>query len=166
MVYAKEEVIDWLGDAYAMERGLEVTLKKISEKQSHPAEVRYVASQHLEEARRHAQTAEWLLKTLDADTSTVKTSIGLMTEGLKGLETSLARDEVIKDLVGWHAMEHFEIACYRAIIAAAESAGLSDVTDACEQIIFDEEQMAEIISDSLPRMVQNYLITEKVSKAA
>lgn len=163
---AKEEVIDWLRDAYAMERGLEVTLQQITANQNHPSEVRYLVEQHLEETRQHAQTVEWLLKTLGADTSAVRTGLGMMTEAVKGLSTGIARDEIIKDLLGCYAMEHFEIACYRAIIAAAEAGGLSDVTDGCEQIIFDEEQMAETISDSLPRLVRNYLTTGNVSKAA
>ena len=166
MMNAKDEVIDWLRDAYAMERGLEVTLQKLAQSQRHPPEVRHAAAQHLEDTRQHAQTVEWLLKTLNADTSALKTGLGVMAEALKSLGAGAAHDEVIRDLIGCYAMEHFEIACYRALITAAEMAGLSDVTDACEQIIFDEEQMAETISDALPRIVQQHLNLGNLSKAA
>jgi ferritin-like metal-binding protein YciE len=166
---ARDEVIDWLRDAYAMERGLEVTLKKISESEAHPAECRSACAMHLEETRQHAQTVEWLLKSLGTDTSTVKTGVGMMTETMKGLGTAMSHDEVVKDLLASYSMEHFEIACYTALAAAAEVAGLSEVAEACDEIIADEENMAEMISQSLPRIVQQYLsgeTGETMSKAA
>jgi len=163
---AKEEVLDWLRDAYAMERGLETTLKKISGSERHCAECRHAAAMHLQETQQHAQTIEALLKSLGTNTSTVKTGLGMMTEIAKGLGTAMSRDEQIKDLLAAYAMEHFEIACYQALIAAAETAGLPEVADACEQIIADEENMAQSISESLPLVVQDYLGGQTMAKAA
>lgn len=163
---AKEQVIDWLRDAYAMERGLDVTLQKLSQSENFPPEIQYAATQHLEDTRNHAQTVQLLLESLGAETSTIKTGLGMMTEALKAVSNIVAHDEVIKDLLGCYAMEHFEIACYRALLTAAEEAGLPEIAEACELIIFDEEQMVDILSDSLPRIVQSYMASEKISKAA
>lgn len=163
---AKKELLNWLRDAYAMERGLEVTLKSISESNRHPIECRNACATHLAETRRHAQTVELLLKMHGSDVSTIKTGLGVMTETLKGIATAMSRDEVIKDLLSSYAMEHFEIACYRAIVAAAETVGLPDVAEACEKIISDEEKTAEAISALLPRVVYNYFTETTRKKAA
>jgi len=154
---AREEVVNWLRDAYAMERGLEVTLKKISDSDKHPVEARHAAARHLEETRHHAQTVETLLHSLGSDTSSVKTGLGITTETLKGFTTAMSQDEPIKDAIASYAMEHFEIACYRSLALAAETAGLPEVSTACSQIIMDEEQMAETIQSMLPELVHQYL---------
>jgi ferritin-like metal-binding protein YciE len=153
----KEEVISWLRDAYAMERGLEVTLKKQADSDDYDPEIRQAAEEHLEETRQHARMVERLLKSLGSNTSAIKTGVGMMTETIKVLGTSMSHDEQIKDLLTGYAMEHFEIACYRALSTAAETAGLENVADACDQIIGDEERMAERLSDALPEIVEKYL---------
>jgi len=162
---ARDEVIDWLKDAYAMERGLEVTLKKQSESDDYEAQIRSAAARHLEDTRRHARMVESLLKSLGSNTSTVKTGMGIMTESMKGFGTSMARDERIKDLLASYAMEHFEIACYKALVVAAERAHLTEVSETCNQIIDDEELMARTLDDALPMTVQNYL-SGTMAKAA
>ena len=163
---AKDEVVDWLRDAYAMERGLEVTLEKISRSHDYPAEIRQAAARHVEETREHARTVDALLKEVGAETSTVKTGMGMMTEAVKGLTTSLLHDDPVKDLLASYSMEHFEIACYNALAAAAEVAGLPEVAEACADIISDEEAMAETLHDSLPKIVRDYLASQKFSRAA
>src|SRR3954466_7180079 len=112
---AKDEVVAWLRDAYAMERSLEVPLKKMSESNQQSEQIRTAAARHLEETRQHARTMDLLLKSLGADTSIVKTGIGMTTEMLKGLGTKMAHDEPVKDLLACYAMEYFEIACYQAL---------------------------------------------------
>jgi len=163
---AKDEVVEWLRDAYAMERGLEMTLKKHAESGQQNPGFRGAAVRHLEETRQHARTVELLLSSLGADTSTVKTGMGMATEALKGWSTMMSRDEIVKDLLTSYALEHFEIACYEALVTAAESAGLAEVADACEQIIRDEQRMAEIIIDALPMVVQQYVSSSSRAKAA
>lgn len=163
---AKDEIIDWLRDAYAMERGLELTLKRISESDKHPEECRRAAGMHLAETRHHAQVVEALLKSLGSDTSAVKTSIGLTMETMKGLSTALSHDEQIKDLISSYAMEHFEIACYQALAVAAEAVGLPHIVSACKQIISDEDRMAEVITEQLPRAVRNYIGGMTMARAA
>jgi ferritin-like metal-binding protein YciE len=153
----REELIDWLRDAYAMERGLEVSLKKQAENDELGIELRQRAEMHLEETRRHAETVESLLKGLDADTSAIKTGTGKLAETVKGFGTKFARDEQIKDLLTAYAMEHFEIACYTALIAAAEAGNFPEVIAACRTIIEDEQEMADWLQQALPRVVTGYL---------
>jgi ferritin-like metal-binding protein YciE len=163
---AREEVVDWLRDAYAMERGLEITLKKISQSEKQPGACRTAATIHLEETRQHAATVASLLRSLGSDTSTIRTGVGLATELVKGLGTAMAGDEQIKDLLASYAMEHFEIGCYRALETAAEAAGLPDVAMACAEIVSDEENMAQIVSDALPDAVLQFLGAPAMSNAS
>jgi len=162
----RNELIGWLRDAYAMERSLETTLKKISQSDKQPEEFRAACRKHLLETQQHAQTVESLLKSLGSDTSTVKTGIGLLMETMKGAGTAVAHDHVVKEMIASCASEHFEIACYEAIIAAAEIAGLTHIAEACERIISDEVNMAETISDMLPGIVRFYLGESRLRKAA
>jgi len=156
---AHEEIIDWLKDAYAMERAMETSLQKHSSNDELSATVRSRASQHLEETRRHAELVRTALEGLGEDVSTLKTGMGIMTEATKGLATAFARDERIKDILNAYSMEHFEIACYLALIAGAQQAGLSQVAEVCQGILADEERMAHALRASLPEEVSMYLAT-------
>lgn len=165
---ARSDVISWLHDAYAMERSLETTLKKISKSDRQPGECRAACRKHLLETEHHAQTVESLLKSLGAETLTLKTGLGLLAETMKGAGAALAHDHVVKEMIASYTSEHFEIACYEAIIAAAEVAGLPDVAEACRRIISDEKNMAQTINDLLPGIVRFYLYLneDRLPKAA
>jgi ferritin-like metal-binding protein YciE len=153
----RDEVVDWLRDAYAMERGLEGALKKQSENEDLTPGVRRRAASHLEETRRHAEAVKAALQSLGTDTSALKTGAGMVMQATKGLGTKFSSDERVKDLLDAYSMEHFEIACYTALAAAAQRAGLSQVVDLCRRIIPDEEHMAQNLKDSLNDEVVSYL---------
>jgi ferritin-like metal-binding protein YciE len=162
----KDEITDWLRDAFAMERSQEIALEKIQNNSDICIECRTAAAMHLTETRQHSRIVESLLRSLGADISSFKTGLGMMTEKIRELETTLSPDRQVKDLFGSYAMEHFEIACYSALAAAAEAAGLSHITNACRQIILDEEKMAETIRKELPRVVRDYLNPLPIPQAA
>ena len=161
----KNEIIDWLRDAYAMERSMEVTLEKLSAADASFV-CRTAAALHLTETRQHVRIVETLLRSLGADISSFKSGFGMMTEAINGPGTTLSHDEQIKDLLSSYAMEHFEIACYSALAAAADAAGYSQIASACRQIILDEEKMAEVIRKELPQAVSDYLVSGAMAKAA
>lgn len=160
----RDEIIDWLRDAYAMERGLESALEKQARSEELSVSVRDMAATHLEETRRHAESVRALLQSLGTDTSSLKTGFGVIAESTKGLASAFARDERIKDLLDAYSMEHFEIICYTALAAAADRAGLPEVAQTCRQIIPDEERMAHAIMTSLPNEVGAYLIKAETAR--
>jgi ferritin-like metal-binding protein YciE len=156
----RDEIIDWLRDAYSMERGLETSLQKQSQDNDLDVSVRERASSHLEETKRHAELVRSALQSLDADTSAMKTAMGTMGQGFKGLTSQFARDQHIKDLLDAYMMEHFEIACYTSLEAAADHAGFTQVADVCRQIIPDEERMATALIDAIPQETVSYMFKE------
>ena len=157
----RDEIVDWLRNAYAMERGLESALEKQSKNDKLQETVRQRAAQHLQETRRHAEAVKSALQTLGTDTSALKTGLGMAAQTTKGFGTMFASDERIKDMLDAYSMEHFEIACYTALAAGAERAGLTQVAEVCRQIIPDEQRMAEALLQALPMEVSDYLFEEQ-----
>jgi ferritin-like metal-binding protein YciE len=156
----REELIDWLRDAYAMERGLETTLGKQVQNEDMPELLREQARVHLEETKAHAEAVKACLQQLGTDTSALKTGVAQAMEMAKGFGTNFARDERVKDLLMAVASEHFEIACYRALRVGAELAGEPGIVAVCDRIIPDDQRMAYWLAEYRPMVVGGYLREE------
>ena len=153
----KDRIISWLRDAYAMERGLEMTLKIQAESDRHDPDVRNAAATHMVETQQHAAEVERLLKSLGAEISPLKTGAGILLEATRNIGSSFADDGPVKDLLACYASEHFEIGCYTALAAAGKEAQLPDVVRTCQKILVQEKRMAKILSAALPRVIKEYL---------
>ena len=153
----QDEIADWLRDAYAMEKGMELSLQKQRDNEELNPEVRERAGAHLSETQRHADLVRSALRSLGTDASVVKTGLGTLVQAARGMSSAFARDERIKDMLDAYAMENFEIACYTALEAAAQRAGLNEIAQVCRTILPDEHRMAVGIIQSLPDEVTAYL---------
>ena len=140
-----------------MERGLEITLEKQSKSEDLSPMMREQAARHLEETQAHAMIVKACLEKLGADPSAVKTGVARVSEMVAGFGTMFARDERVKDSLMAYASEHSEIACYKALRAAAMAAGEMEIAKVCERIIPDEERMARWLDANLPDVVVSYL---------
>ena len=76
---------------------------------------------------------------------------------MQGLASGPARDTAIKDCLAGIAAEHFEIACYRSLIAAAEQLGDMETASTCRGILREEEEMARWLETQLPTVTQHEL---------
>jgi len=56
------------------------------------------------------------------------------------------------------SFKHMEIAVYRALAAAAKTAGENDVVRICETILPQEQAMADWLDQHLPELVEQYLV--------
>jgi ferritin-like metal-binding protein YciE len=156
----KETLLSWLNDAYAMEKGLVQVLENHAKDAKDHPDVHRKISEHLEVTRRHADMVEQCIARLGGSTSSLKTAMGTVSGFFQGRSTGAAPDELVKNALADYAAEHFEIACYRALIVAARALGINDVVQICEQILRDEEEMARWLESQLPMTVQQYLGTE------
>jgi ferritin-like metal-binding protein YciE len=155
----RETLISWLNDAYSLERSLVEVLEnhaKDARDSNHPEAARRI-TQHLEETKMHAERVKDCVERLGGSTSSVKTAMGKVTGFFQGLSTGAAPDEMVKNGLSDYAAEHFEIASYRALIAAATALGETGVASICQDILRDEENMAKWLESQLPMMVQEYL---------
>jgi ferritin-like metal-binding protein YciE len=153
----KETLLSWLNDAYSMEKGqIQVLENHVKDAQDHP-EVHRKLAEHLELTRRHADMVEQCVARLGGSTSSVKTAMGTVAGFFQGRSTGAAPDEMVKNALSDYAAEHFEIACYRALITGARAVGMAEIAQVCEQILRDEEDMARWLESRLPMVVQMYL---------
>lgn len=69
-------------------------------------------------------------------------------------------DEVVKASLASYAFEHMEIASYRALIAAASVCGDMETKRICEEILPQEQAMADWLAERLPGTVQKFLMRD------
>lgn len=154
---SRQQIVAWLRDAHAMEQSIENVLQaQIADAKEMP-ELRARLEQHVTETRRHRDEVEAALAELNETPSTMKSMAGGFMGMAQGASMAMFRDELLKGVIGNYAMEHFEIACYRALRVAANEAGLSDLARRCEDILTEETEMAEWLEEQIPDMVRLHL---------
>lgn len=156
----KENLAEWLRDAHAMESNQVAMLEKQSDSlAAFPSLQRRVAD-HAEQSRRHAELVENCLKSMGEETSVIKQGIGKVSGMISQLSASMSDDEPVKIILADTGIEHFEIACYRSLQAAAELCGESDIALAASQILREEEAMALYLEGEIEEVTRYYLESE------
>ena len=153
----QQAVLSWLKDAHSMETGGLPTLRDHAETAEDYAEMQAKLSQHASATRRHAELIEGCIKRLGGRPAALKEAVGTAVGKVTGLANLPAKDTVVKNALGDHAAENFEIACYTSLIAAAERVGDHETADVCKQILRDEEEMADWLKGYIPTLTQTFL---------
>jgi ferritin-like metal-binding protein YciE len=149
----EEQLLAWLNDAYAMEKAQIPVLENHADDARRHPEVRKRDLKHLEETKQHAKDIKRCIEYLGEKPSVTKKAIGRITGAMNSVATEPFQDEVMKNFLMDYAAESFEIACYRSLIVAAEEAGHPKIARVCQEILEEEEEMAEWIRDHLPKAV-------------
>ena len=63
----------------------------------------------------------------------------------------------MKNAIAEFASEHFEIACYSSLSAAAAELGYEDAVPVLEDILADEQEMADLLAVSIPEITLLHL---------
>jgi ferritin-like metal-binding protein YciE len=153
----KEILADWLRDAHAMECSLVSMLEKQSDSMSDYPLVQRRLADHALESQRHADRVEECLKQLGQDTSTLKDAMAKMMGKAGPYAMAMASDEPVKIALANYGLEHFEIACYRSLQAAAEHCGESHIAEVAAAIIRDEENMAQFLETEMDEITLHEL---------
>jgi ferritin-like metal-binding protein YciE len=160
----RDSVVNWLKDAHAMENSVIQTLERhVREAEGHP-EMQTRLNTHLEQSRRHAQLVEGCLNQYNETPSAIKEGVGAVGGFLQGVASAATDDTLVKNAIGDFATEHLEIASYRSLRSAAEYLGDHDTVRVCDEILRDEEAMAEYLAQRISPVTQEYLGTQ--SRAA
>lgn len=153
----KDMFLAWLRDAHAMELGLVKTLEKqVAETEGKP-DIQTRLKQHLAETREHAELVEGCLRRHDAEPSGGKDVLAEVMAAVNGVMTSLPHDSLVKNAHASYAAEHFEIAGYTAIAAAAEELNDEETASVCSDIIEEEIEMANWLAEQLPNIVKEHV---------
>ena len=146
----KELVVAWLNDAHAMEQGIaEVLERHAADAKDHP-QMQARLQQHLDETRRHADLVKGCLERMGEQPSGIKTGMASVMGAVQGMSTKMAQDTLIKNTLHDYGTEHFEIACYTSLIAAAQDLGDQEMAMVCQQILREEQAMAEFLFQQIP----------------
>jgi ferritin-like metal-binding protein YciE len=150
----KDVLISWLNDAYGMEKALVQILEhQVKDAKEYP-EVEARLQLHLDETRSHAQLVQSSIERLGGHTSTIKSGIASLFGQVQAVSTGPAKDELVKNSLADFAAENFEIASYRSLIAAADEVNDQETVTMCQQILRDEEAMAQWLDRNIPVLTQ------------
>ena len=155
----KETLIAWLNDAHAMELSLVKNLEgksKDAEAAGKP-EAKARIDEHIEETKRHAELVESCIVRLGGTASVSKDLMGKAMGMMQGAMNSMFEDTMVKNALESYAAEHFDIAAYTSLIAAAEEIGDTETVAICSEILEDEEAMAEWVLEQIPAVTEEYL---------
>jgi ferritin-like metal-binding protein YciE len=157
-VTRKDLVIAWLNDAHGMENALIKVLENHVKDAKDQPQVQAKLQQHLDQTRQHAQMVKDCVQALGGNTSAVKTGMASLFGQVQAVSTGAARDEMVKNAITDYAAENFEIASYTALISAAQQLGDQHTVQVCQQILQQEQEMANWLQQNLPTLVQQCLL--------
>jgi ferritin-like metal-binding protein YciE len=163
---ARRHLVDWLRDAHGMEQQAISTLERQLERLESYPELAARVQQHLVESRRQADQLDACIRRLGGSTSAVKDIVGKLTGNAGAFFNAAAEDEVVKNMIAGYTLEHFEIASYKALIAAADLFGEAEVAQVCRDILREEEAMAAWIDRNLAELTKTFIERDVVGLQA
>jgi ferritin-like metal-binding protein YciE len=151
-------LISWLKDAHAMEQAAISILEMQSKRLRHYPRVEAKVIEHLEVTREQAKQVKSCLQRHNADTSAMKDLMGRFTGGMNALVTNAAMgDEAVKAGIADYAFENMEIVTYRTLIATANLAGDDETRKICEEILGQEQEMADWLGREMAAITHTFL---------
>ena len=157
MTTARENLTNWLRDAYAMEgQAIELLETQINRLENYPEALPRLR-RHLDETREQQRQVQECLQRLGTDSSALKTAAMKTGATMQGMLHAMAGDEVLKHALGSNAFEHFEAGCYESLMVAAETAGEPEIARTCQRIMEQELDMAAWVWEQLPGLTQKYM---------
>jgi ferritin-like metal-binding protein YciE len=152
----KKMFVAWLNDAHALEESLVVMLEKqIAEEQD--GEMKSKLEEHLAETKRHAELVRSCITRYGDEPSGGKDLLGTISSAIAGMGMSMMHDKAVKNIHSSYAAEHTEIATYTIIRAAASEGGDVETVSVCDEILEDENQMAQFLLEQMPTVVSTHL---------
>lgn len=153
----EEHFMDWLRDAHAMEQQAEQMLTAQAKRIEHYGALKTRIEQHIEETRRQAERIEACIERRGGTTSTLKDLGGKSMALAQGMSGVFATDEVVKGAMAGYTFEHMEIASYRILASTAGMLGDHETKKVCEDILAEEQAMADWLRDNLDSVSTQYL---------
>jgi ferritin-like metal-binding protein YciE len=158
-----EKLMGWLQDAYAMERGVEETLERHLRDVEDMPDMRMRMQDHLDETRRQAERLREHIEAKGGDISKAREITGSVLGTAEGLMNKVMPDTPLKNMLADYALEQYEVASYRSLVAAAEELGEAETAALAQELLREEEQMARWFEDQIDTVTR---LTLSEAKAA
>jgi len=160
MASAEARFMEWLRDAHAAEEQAKTMLSGMARRIENYPQLKARIEQHLRETERHAELVRGCIERRGSSTSTIKDAGAKMIAMGQAMSGLFVGDEVMKGSIASAAFEAMEIASYRILIATAEQVGDLETKRVCEEILRDEEAMAEWLKQNVASLTKQYLRRE------
>jgi len=162
---ALELYITGLKNAHAMEREAQEMLERAIQRLTDYPDLVARLQEHLVETKEQLKRLGTLLKQQATSSSLVKDTVLATGANLAAMAHTMASDEVLKNSFASNALEAFEIAAYKSLIALAEEAGVR-VKTVLSESLREEERMAEWLDKNVEKITIEFLRLEEKRKAA
>jgi ferritin-like metal-binding protein YciE len=159
-------LIAWLNDAYAMEQSQQAMLKRFVKDFEDFPEIQAKLEQHIQDAREEAGQMNDCIEHLGGKLSKTKSMLGNIVGALQGMSTAPYKDQAVKDLLIWHATEHFEHAAHAALAAGARACSENEIATICERIAQEEKATADWTEQQIPVVVTSVIEKQRIDAAA
>ncbi len=153
----QEKFVHALGLLYDAEQRFLEGQQQMME-QATDGELQGMLQTHIDESRQQVQNLEQVFGQMGQEPQRVTSDAaqGLVSDAQKSLqeaqEAGPLADTLIADAQA--KVEHFEIACYRALVVGAKQMGQDEAVNLLQQNLRQEEQTAANIEQSTPKLVQ------------
>jgi ferritin-like metal-binding protein YciE len=161
---AKDLFITGLKNAHAMENQAHEMLERQAERMTDYPELRQRVTEHLKETKEQLARLEKCLADLDSSPSTIKDATLAFGANIAAMGHAMAGDEVLKNTFASSALEHYEIAAYKSLLALADHAGMRMKT-VLEESLREEERMAQWMDKHVQPITLEFLRHEEKAAA-
>jgi ferritin-like metal-binding protein YciE len=145
------QLTKWLELAYGMEREVIATLGQQLPDLTGHGEMEAKIQEHLAQAHRHASMVDECIARLGGEASALdKGGLAMFLRGMMGQWSTPLRAQLVKYGIADFAAEHYEIATYTMLIAAARGCRDEETMRVCQEILREEQEMARWLAQRLP----------------
>lgn len=163
----KELFADWLQDAYVMEHQAAELFENLAGRAKDDPELQTGILRHVAETRNHAYRLEQCLKILGTHVSGKKDGRNVkISRPVQALSILFGSDDILRDTIASFVFKQFELANYRALIAAAENIGENRIAEICRETLREEEVMSRLIERRIPLAAKQQLAAPTAAENA
>lgn len=154
---ARSVFVAGLKDAHAVENQALALMDRQLDRLTNYPEVADMLRAHRAETEQQIERLEEILSSLSESHSGLKDAALTMSGNMAALAHTVAPDEILKNSFANHAFENFEIAAYTSLLSLADLGGFASSTSLLRQSLGEEQRMAQMVLDSIPRITATYV---------
>lgn len=154
---ARDIFLDGLRNAHAMEhQALSVIQPQLNRLEHYP-EMRSMLQQHYQETEVQIERLDQIFNALGESPSGLKDTALSAMGSMAAVGHSFASDEVLKNHLADYMFEHFEIAAYTALIAMAQTEGMTSALPMLQANLEEERRCAASLYDIIPVVTERFM---------
>jgi ferritin-like metal-binding protein YciE len=156
-------LVPWLDDAYAMENALLPIFETHAALSADQPVLQARLQEHVERTRQHGEAIKGCIERLAHRPSRLKVSAATLMGTIQTMSAAVLGDVVLRNFLADYAAQRYQIAFYKAVMAAAADLGDTQTLQTCQGILREEEEMVDWIERQIPEVVRESLRQKSAS---